>query len=546
MIINKEALKKIFLKGFAFAAIGVVVLTPMGCASARELPEQFQELGIEEDENSKLGSVGDEGRKDDFSLAYCGNHTTKLNKDAIKMLTRTNVPTGIVITPTSTTLADIYMNVDYVKDIISKYRVEYPVCLDINTMCSIEDNSQGDVDVMVKEFVQKTCANGCNVIVIGSQKHLDNLTDCDNYETGLILSEEQTNLEKMYSLLISGAYVYSSKDYEDEIKNNNQNTTNSFVEDHEHIVLEGETLSSIAKMYGLSVNNLKISNYLISDQIHPGQVLVIKNKYDIELSIDGLSLQTDDMVENEVDTSKYYKGIDVSEFQGRIDWEVARQKIDFAIIRIADASNRDENGNIVLDEYFKYNISECNRLGIPVGVYIYTRADNEKELNEEIRFVLDEVQPYNITLPIYRDLEGSRAEALVKSESSRLLQVELSDSFCSKIEAAGYPSGVYLHKKYLSYIPELGNKYSIWAQGGWYYSTECDYDDMMYAMESPTEQFDLTYTVNIFQPTECGLAAELGIYDNRYVDFDYVDQEFVDNLIKKFDKKGNVYVLKRD
>ena len=121
-------------------------------------------------------------------------------------------------------------------------------------------------------------------------------------------------------------------------------------------------------MYGLSVNNLKISNYLISDQIHPGQVLVIKNKYDIELSVDGSSLQNDNIVENEVDISKYYKGIDVSEFQGRIDWEVARQKIDFAIIRIADASNRDEDGNIVLDEYFKYNISECNRLGIPVGV----------------------------------------------------------------------------------------------------------------------------------------------------------------------------------
>ena len=92
----------------------------------------------------------------------------------------------------------------------------------------------------------------------------------------------------------------------------------------------------------------------------------------------------------------------------------------------------------------------------------------------------------------------------------------------------------------------MGDKYSVWAQGGWYYSTECDYDDMLYAMETPTEQFKLTYTVNIFQPTECGLASELGIYDNRYVDFDYVSQEFVDSLIDKFDKKGNVYVLKRD
>ena len=63
---------------------------------------------------------------------------------------------------------------------------------------------------------------------------------------------------------------------------------------------------------------------------------------------------------------------------------------------------------------------------------------------------------------------------------------------------------------------------------------------------SATEQINLTYAVNIFQPTECGLAHELGISDNKYVDFDYVAQDFVDSLIKKFDKTGKVYVLKRD
>ena len=544
--INKKTLVKIFKTSFALVSAGIVLLTPMSCTKAEEMPKQFRELGIVKDENSRLGSIGEESRKDNFSLAYCGNHATNINSDAIKMLKNTKVPTGVVITPTSTTLADIYMDVDYVKDIISKYRVEYPVCLDIDTMCSISDNSQGDIDVMVSEFVQKLCANGCKVIVIGNQENIDNLSDKDNYEVGIILSEEQTDLEKMYPLLVSGTYVYSTKDYETEIESNNQNTTSKFVEDYVHTVVEGETLTSIANLYGLSVNNLKLTNFLSSDSIHPGQLLVIKSKYDLDLIVDEPSVSNETLVENEVDTSKYYKGIDVSEFQGRIDWEVARQKIDFAILRIADASNKDNNGNIMLDSYFKYNISECNRLGIPVGVYIYTRADNEAELNEEVRFILKEVKPYNITLPIYRDLEGSRAEELRGSEQSRLLQVNLTDSFCAKIESAGYPSGVYLHKKYLSYIPELGDKYSIWAQGGWYYSTECDYDDMLYAMETPTEQFKLTYTVNIFQPTECGLASELGIYDNRYVDFDYVSQEFVDSLIDKFDKKGNVYVLKRD
>ena len=336
---------------------------------------------------------------------------------------------------------------------------------------------------------------------------------------------------------------HSNSDYDSEILSNNYHTTSLLVDDIKHLVSDGESLTIISEQYGISVNNLRIYNNLDSDIIFPGQIIKIPNRYDTELMINTTT------VENEVDIYQYYKGIDVSEFQGEIDWELARTKIDFAIIRIADAYNRDSDGNIMIDERFRYNIEECNRLGIPVGVYIYTRADNEEELNEELRFVLENIEPYNITLPIYRDLEGSRAEQLITSESDRLNQVALTDRFCSTIEQAGYPSGIYLHKKYLGYIPELGNKYSIWAQGGWCYSTECDFDDMQYALEEDGNgglvPFDLTYAVNIFQSTEQGLAHELGIQSN-YVDFNYVDQEFVNNLIKKFDKDGNVYVLKRN
>lgn len=63
-------------------------------------------------------------------------------------------------------------------------------------------------------------------------------------------------------------------------------------------------------------------------------------------------------------------GIDVSQYQGLIDWEVAKDHIDFAIIRCGygqDIPGQDDN-------LFKRNADECTRLGIPFGVYLYSYA----------------------------------------------------------------------------------------------------------------------------------------------------------------------------
>ena len=239
-----------------------------------------------------------------------------------------------------------------------------------------------------------------------------------------------------------------------------------------------------------------------------------------------------------------YKGIDVSEYQGKIDWETARKKIDFAILRVADAYNRDANGNIMLDKCFIYNIEECNRLGIPVGVYIYTRADNEEELNEEIRFVLKAIEPYSV-IDVITDVEGERAAELTRGESQRKARVSLIQKFCSTMEAEGYASGVYLHKKFVDYVPEIAGVYSIWGQGGWYYSTECSFDDMKYAMEDPNNRYYLSTAVNMFQPTQYGIASDLGITGTKYVDFVYADRSFIDALIKKFGNQDTDYTLIR-
>ena len=71
------------------------------------------------------------------------------------------------------------------------------------------------------------------------------------------------------------------------------------------------------------------------------------------------------------------KGIDVSEWQEVIDWEkVKADGIDYAIIRCGVTLS---SGTKRADKYWERNVAECERLGIPYGVYYYSIAKNVSE-----------------------------------------------------------------------------------------------------------------------------------------------------------------------
>ena len=73
------------------------------------------------------------------------------------------------------------------------------------------------------------------------------------------------------------------------------------------------------------------------------------------------------------------RGIDVSAWQGKIDWKtVADYGMGFAILRITEAGN-------VIDSYFEQNFSECRKYNIPVGAYKYSYAMTVAEIQSEAR-----------------------------------------------------------------------------------------------------------------------------------------------------------------
>lgn len=138
-----------------------------------------------------------------------------------------------------------------------------------------------------------------------------------------------------------------------------------------------------------------------------------------------------------------YKGIDVSKFQGKIDWQkVAEDGVTFAFIRVGYRGYGDK-GVLVEDPNARENLQGANAAGIKTGVYFYTQAISEAEAREEVDMVLDIVRPYQIDCPIVIDVErvssnDARMNQLDAQTRTRIVKV-----FCDAVAAAGYRPMIY-------------------------------------------------------------------------------------------------------
>lgn len=156
-------------------------------------------------------------------------------------------------------------------------------------------------------------------------------------------------------------------------------------------------------------------------------------------------------------------GIDISEFQGDIDWDMVKAAgIDFAMIRVGARTYG--TGEIVMDNRYGENLEAADKAGIKTGVYFFSQAISEEEAIEEASAVLMAIEPYNITYPVVFDWE------LVGEDEARTDYVtpeELADyslTFCRCIKEAGYTPMIYQNKGTVIYrldIPKLKD-YDFW------------------------------------------------------------------------------------
>ena len=147
------------------------------------------------------------------------------------------------------------------------------------------------------------------------------------------------------------------------------------------------------------------------------------------------------------------KGIDVSRWNGKIDWKtVANYGMGFAILRIT------EKGNIV-DSTFEPNYKGCIENKIPVGVYKYSYATTIAQIKDEANVVIKTLNKRKLDYPVFLDIEDKCQENLSDS-----LMMKMIEAFRSIIIKAGYKFGIYCgYSWYQNKLPESTKKYDVWT-----------------------------------------------------------------------------------
>ena len=146
------------------------------------------------------------------------------------------------------------------------------------------------------------------------------------------------------------------------------------------------------------------------------------------------------------------KGIDVSRWNGNIDWKaVANYGMGFAILRITEKGN-------VIDSTFETNYKGCTTNKIPVGVYKYSYATNISQIKEEANIVIKILKSRKLDYPVFLDIEDKCQENISKDDMLKMIQ-----AFRSIIVKSGYKFGIYCGSYwYKTKLPEGAKKYDCW------------------------------------------------------------------------------------
>ncbi len=186
---------------------------------------------------------------------------------------------------------------------------------------------------------------------------------------------------------------------------------------------------------------------------------VDRNRYDPQ----AFTQEENGWITYEKNGRKALTGIDVSVYQGDIDWEaVAQSGVEFAIIRLGYRGY--SQGAIQLDRNFEQNMRGALEAGLDVGVYFFSQATTVLEAEEEADFVLENLRGYPITFPVVFDWEFVTAEQARTHEMEGEALTDCALAFCELVATAGYTPMVYFNQDigYFYYQLDELDQYPFW------------------------------------------------------------------------------------
>ena len=194
-------------------------------------------------------------------------------------------------------------------------------------------------------------------------------------------------------------------------------------------------------------------------------IKIISTRNEIKEEIDNKAVKN---------SNKYILGLDVSKWNGTIDWKAVKKAgIQFVIIRAG-------YGTGYVDPYFKRNIEAAIENNLLIGVYWFSYSHTFQGAKLEAEKCIKTISPYkeHITLPVFWDFEYDSVDYAKKNGHyiDKNLASGMADTFCTTINSKGFRAGIYTNIDYSNRYFSKGvlAKYHTWIAQ---WTSNCTYKE---------------------------------------------------------------------
>ena len=146
-----------------------------------------------------------------------------------------------------------------------------------------------------------------------------------------------------------------------------------------------------------------------------------------------------------------FKGIDISKYQEKVDWDTVAENNHFVIIRAGYGLGH-------IDDYYETHYENAKSHGLKVGAYWFAYATSKSVAQQEANYAVQALQGKQFEWPIYYDIED-------KSIFNKKVQNDIAKAFCEILEANKFFCGIYSGASHLNhnFDDEVKTKFTIWV-----------------------------------------------------------------------------------
>ncbi len=349
---------------------------------------------------------------DNFVVLHVENRTlfdVSYLEAKLKKCLEEDISVGLVLDTNAESLDQIYYDFDFIEAIMTKYKIDFPIYLNIEGIINNEKLNLSVKAAIIEAFVSKAEESKMYIGIYGSDT---TLTLCDQYvydlslyDCFLIQDKDDIEYTGTYHVIkdIDGV-ITASPNLAEIIEDKELNKADNFVFSSPVTISDSDEIFTYAVESGLSVEELKKYNKRLTDS---KDILYIPNIFNSSLNVNH-SKNTENS-RNEI-----ARGIDISNYQTTIDWQEVAKKMDFVIVEVARGSGYLSSAKTQIKEALEHNLS--------IGIYfLIDKEMNAKTYKTRINNYLDKLDDelsdeiknhtYNAQdIPVFLDIEKYTAD----------------------------------------------------------------------------------------------------------------------------------------